>query len=135
MRLSWRDGLATVFVVAAVLVYALWLADVEIFGLSSTRSVGIVVMVLGLAASVTAVVYGVGAGLLKASKVYLAVTSAVGLAALVAGIAVLVNEDEPMLATLVIATAVLWLMATVRHVLIAQDRAEPRTPPALGHAA
>ncbi|MGE5225716.1 MAG: hypothetical protein ACM3OO_02465 [Planctomycetaceae bacterium] len=136
MRLTWRDALATVFVVAAALVYALWLAEVEVFGLSSPRAVGIVVMVLGLAASVTAVVYGVGAGLLKASKVYLAVTSVIGLVALIAGIAVLANEDETMLATLVIATAVLWLMATVRHVLIAGDRvAEPTGPPAFGHAA
>ena len=132
MRLSWRDALATVFVLAAALLYALWLADVEVFGLSSVRAVGIVVMALGLAASVTAVVYGVGAGLLQASKVYLAITSLIGLGALVAGIMVLVSENEPMLGALVIATAVLWLLSTVRHVLIAADRGT--TEASLGHA-
>jgi hypothetical protein len=131
VRLSWRDALATVFVLAAALLYALWLAGVEVFGLSSVRAVGIVVMALGLAASVTAVVYGVGAGLMRASKVYLAITSLIGLGALVAGIMVLVSENEPMLGALVIATAVLWLLSTVRHVLIAADRT---TQASLGHA-
>jgi hypothetical protein len=78
------------------------------------------VLVLGLAASVTAVVYGVGAGLLRASKVYLGVTSLIGLTAAVAGVWAVVAESETMLELLVATTFVLWLMATVRHVLAAQ---------------
>lgn len=136
MRLTWRDALATVFVLAAVVVYGLWVVDDEVLGMSSVRSVGLVVMVLGLAASVTAVVYGVGAGLMRASKVYLVVTSLFGLGALVAGVLVLVDESEPMLGGLVAATAILWLMSTIRHALIVTREQRPGLgSPPLPHAA
>lgn len=118
MRLTWRDTLATIFVLAGAILYLLWLADIEVVGISSARAVGGVVMVLGLAASVTAVVYGVGAGLMQAPKVYLVVTSLLGLAALVAGIFVLTDPSESMLGLLVASTVVLWLMSTVRHALV-----------------
>ena len=114
MRLSWRDGLATVFVGVGAVLYVLWLAGIEVAG---PRVLAGVVLGLGLAASITAVVYGFGAGLLCASKVYLAVASLIGLAALVAGIMALVAVNEPMLAVLVVATVVLWMMSTVRHVI------------------
>ena len=136
MRLTWRDALATVFVLAAAILYLLWLAEIEVLGMSSPRAIGGVVMGLGLAASVTAVVYGVGAGLMQASKVYLAVTSLIGLGALVAGIMVIVDASEPMLAALLIATVVLWLVSTVRHVLIAgREVRHAPSGPAFGHAA
>lgn len=115
MRLSWRDGVATVCVAAAALLYAVWLSEDEVLGMSGSRLLGAIVLVLGLAASVTAVVFGVGEGLLRASKLYLAIASVIGVAALVAGILVLVNESEAMLATLVASTVVLWLISTVRH--------------------
>jgi hypothetical protein len=117
MRLTWRDGLATVFVFVAVLLYVSWLTGMEVLGTSSARIVGGVVLGLGLAASVTAVVYGVGAGLFRASKAYLAIASMIGLAALVAGVIALVSGNEMMLGALVFATAALWAMSTVRHML------------------
>lgn len=112
MRLSWRDGLATVFVGVGAGLYILWLAGIEVAG---PRVLAAVVLGLGLAASLTAVVYGVGAGLLHASKVYLVVASLIGLAALVAGVMAVVAVNEPMLAVLVATTVALWLMSTVRH--------------------
>jgi len=118
MRLTWRDGLATVFVGVAALVYSLWLAGVGVLGLG-VRGLGGVVLGLGVAASVTAVVYGVGARLLQASKVYLVIASLIGLVAFVAGVITVVSASEPMLAALVVATLVLWVMATVRHAMIA----------------
>ena len=114
MRLSWRDGLATVFVGVGAVLYVLWLAGIEVAG---PRVLAGIVLGLGLAASITAVVYGVGAGLLRASKVHLVVASLIGLAALVAGVMALVAVNEPMLAVLVVATVVLWMMSTVRHVI------------------
>lgn len=117
MRLSWRDGVATVCVAAAALLYAVWLSEEEVLGISGARALGVTVLLLGLAASVTAVVFGVGEGLLRASKLYLAIASVIGLAALVTGILVLVNESEAMLATLVASTVVLWLISTVRHAM------------------
>jgi hypothetical protein len=112
MRLSWRDALATVFVGIGAGLYILWLAGIEVAG---PRVLAGVILGLGLAASVTAVVYGVGAGLLHASKVYLGAASVLGLIALIAGLMAVVAVDEPMLAVLVIATVALWLMSTVRH--------------------
>lgn len=117
MRLSWRDGVATICVGAAVVLYAVWLSQDEVIGMSSPRGIGLTVLLLGLAASVTAVVFGVGEGLLHASKLYLAITSVFGLVALVAGIVVLTNENETMLDALVASTGVLWAMSTVRHVM------------------
>ena len=135
MHLTWRDALATVFVLAAAVLYLLWLAEIEVLGMSSPRAIGGVVMGLGLAASITAVVYGVGAGLMQASKVYLAVTSLIGLGALVAGIMVIVDANEPMLAALLIATVVLWLVSTVRHVLISgREIRHAPSGPAFGQA-
>ena len=124
MRLTWRDGLATVFVFVAVLLYVSWLAGMELLGTSSARVVGGVVLGLGLAASVTAVVYGVGAGLFRAPKAYLALASMIGLAALVAGVIALVSGNEVMVGALVFATAALWAMSTVRHMLETGTRVE-----------
>jgi hypothetical protein len=124
MRLTWRDGLATVFVFVAVLLYVSWLTGMEVLGTSSAHIVGGVVLGLGLAASVTAVVYGVGAGLFRASKAYLAIASMIGLAALVAGVIALVSGNEMMLGALVFATAALWAMSTVRHMLGTESRVD-----------
>lgn len=124
MRLTWRDGLATVFVFVAVLLYVSWLAGAELLGISSANVVGGVVLGLGLAASVTAVVYGVGAGLFRASKAYLAFASLIGIAALAAGVITLASGSEVMLGALVIATVSLWAMSTVRHMLATETRVE-----------
>lgn len=123
MRLTWRDGLATVFVGVAAIVYALWLAGIEVFGMG-VRGVGGVVLGLGVAASVTAVVYGVGAGLLRVSKVYLVIASFIGLIAFAAGVVALVNESELMLGVLVVSTVALWMMATVRHANTVEGKAD-----------
>jgi len=121
MRITWRDWTATVLVAVAALMYARWLSEEEVLGISSPRMLGLTVLLLGLAASVTAVVFGVGEGLLRAPKLYLAITSLIGLVALVAGIWVLVNESEDMLAALVAATVVLWLISTVRHAMLGRE--------------
>ena len=122
MRLTWRDGLATMFVGVAALSYFLWLAGIGMLGLG-VRGLGGVVLGLGVAASITAVVYGVGAKLLQASKFYLVIASLIGLVALIAGVITLVSGNEPMFAVLVVATLVLWVMATVRHAMIAAANA------------
>ena len=121
MRLSWRDGLATAFVGIGAVLYILWWSGVEVLG---PRAIAGVVFGLGLAASVTAVVYGVGAGLLRASKLYLAIASLIGLVALIAGVIAIANVNEAMLATLVAATVVLWAISTVRHMLATETRVE-----------
>lgn len=125
MHLSWRDWLATALVAAAAIYYVMFAAGSELLGASSPKLVAGVTLVLGFIASFTAVVYGVGEGLMRANKVYLAVTGVLGLAALVTGLIALFTGNEATLAGLVASTVVLWVMSTVRHALLpAQDRAQ-----------
>ena len=114
MRLGRRDWIATVFVVVGVVVYLVWLFDVALPGLSSGRAVTLAVLATGVAASASAVVPSF-VQLLHGSKLYLVATSVIGAVALVAGIIAIVNRNEVMLALLVVATAVLWIISTVRH--------------------
>jgi hypothetical protein len=123
-RLTWRDGVATVLVGAGVVLYLLWLSGAEFV---EPRMLAGIVLGLGLAASLIAVVYGVGAGLLQAPKVYLAIASLLGLVALVAGIIAVTSINETMLATLVAATFTMWLMSTVRHE-VSESPPQDRTP-------
>jgi hypothetical protein len=74
------------------------------------------VLVLGVAASVSAVVPGFGA-LLHGSRLYLALASILGVIAFAAGLwTIFFGGTEAVLAGLVGATVLLWAMSTVRHV-------------------
>lgn len=117
-----RDLIATLLVVAGGVLYGLWLADSAPAGLDGVRATGLVVLVLGFAASATAVVPAFDQ-VLHGNKVYLAVTAALGLIALAAGVQMLVASSELGLGALVAAMGVLWLIATAHHVMLA------RTPP------
>ena len=118
MHLGRRDLIATGFVAVGVLVYALWLADHPIPGLSSVRAVTLVVLGTGVAASAFAVVPSF-TQLLHGSMPYMATTSLIGAVALVAGILAVVRQTEVMLHFLVAATVVLWIVATARHTMTA----------------
>lgn len=118
MRLPKRDLIATVFVAIAVLVYLLWAVDSALPGLGSARAAGVVVLALGFAASASAVVPSFS-GLLRGSKVYLAATSVLGVAALVGGVMTLVSASRGGFAMMVVATIALWLISTVHHWLLA----------------
>lgn len=125
MRFTRRDGFATLFVVAAAVIYALWLTGAA-FSDTSTRVIGAVVLGLGWAACTSnqaemGVVYGAGTHR-RVPMTYVVTASLVGLAALVAGLITLVSGNEAMLATLVAATITLWAMSTVRHALAGRNR-------------
>lgn len=135
-HLTSRDRVATVVVAAGALVYLLWLAGVGSQGETEVRVVGGIVLALGFWASASAVVPGFD-GLLHGSKLYLAITSLLGLGALIAGAMSLVSGSEVALGVLVAATVVLWAASTVRHVISA-PASEPRagggsTLPGFGH--
>jgi hypothetical protein len=113
MQMDRKDRLATTFVGVAVLATVIWAvagAEEE----TAVRIVTAIVLALGFAASASAVVPGF-AELLHGPKLYLAVTSLVGLGALAAGIAALVTGSALMLGLLVLATLVLWGMSTAHH--------------------
>lgn len=130
MRLPKRDIVATGLVLAAVVLYLVWVIDASPPGLGGTRATGLVVLGLGFAASVNAVVPGFDE-LIHGSKTYLAVTSLIGLVAFGAGLQVLLGASEFALGVLVGAMGVLWLIATIHHLVLAEAsiaRPMPRGP-------
>ena len=121
-----RDVIATVLVATGGVLYWLWVAGSAPLGLRSVRGVGVVILALGFAASASAVVPGFEQ-LLHGNKIYLAVTAVLGLVALAGGVGTLVTSREVGLAVLMGAMGVLWLIATIRHALLA-DVAGPQRP-------
>ncbi len=115
MSLSWRDSIATLLVALGVVIYAAFVLGVTIPGLESVAAIAIGILVLGIAASVSAVVPGFDA-LLHGSRMYFAGTSVLGLIALGAGLYAIANGESIALAILTLATVVLWALSTARHV-------------------
>ena len=119
MRLPRRDVIATGLVAVAVVLYLLWLVDAAPPGMSDTRGVGVVVLALGFAASATAVVPGFDR-LLHGSRAYLAITTALGSVALVAGVLMLSAASDAALAVLMGAMVALWAISTRHHASLAR---------------
>ncbi len=126
MRLSKRDWVATALVAAAALLYALWALGWAPFGMDGIRATGIGVLALGFLASAWAVVPTFGQ-LLHGDKIYLAVTSAIGVIAAAAGVQMLLTASETGLLVVMVAMIVMWLMATLHHRHIAVPTV-PRRP-------
>jgi hypothetical protein len=132
MRLTWRDGLATLLVAAAAVLYALWATGALMPGVS-TRWMTVITFALGMAACTAnqpglGEVYGATREGRRPSGLYIALATGLGIVMLVAGILAFVLASEAMLATLVAAMVALWLMATARHALAGrhlQLRAHP----------
>lgn len=132
MRLTWRDGLATLLVAAAAALYALWATGALMAGVS-TRWITVIAFALGMAACTAnqrelGKVYGATREGPRPSGLYIALATALGIVMLTAGILAFVLPSQAMLATLVAAMIALWLIATARHVLTGrhpQLRAHP----------
>jgi hypothetical protein len=132
MRLTIRDGLATVFVAAAAAVYVSWVTGAALTGWS-VRVTAAVVFALGWAACVTdqkqlAVVYGATREGPRPPAAYVVLVSAVGALALVTGVIALVTGSAALLATLAASMAGLWLIATARHSVTPGSRTPSRRP-------
>ena len=125
MRLSKRDVIATVLVGVAVVIDALRETGATPSALEGVRATGIPVLLLGFLASAVAVVPSVD-DLLHGSKAYVSIASGIGLVAAVAGALVLIDASATALTTLVVATVVLWAMATAHHLMLADRRAPAR---------
>lgn len=119
MNLSEKDAIATSLVAIAGILYLLWFIGSAPPGLSGMRATGIVILVLGFAASAVAVVPGFGE-LMHGSKIYMTVTSFIGLGAAIGGLLMLVAESEAGLAVVMTAMVVLWLIATIHHSMLAR---------------
>jgi hypothetical protein len=116
MRLTWRDGIATVLVAAGVGFSLLWLAGWTP-GSVTAGTVAAALLVLGVAASLSAVVPGFEE-LRHAPIAYLAVTSILGLVALAAGALAVLDGETLMVGVLTASTATLWVLATLRHLTV-----------------
>ena len=119
MYLPKRDLIATGLVVVAGLLYLLWAIDSALPGMSSTRATGAAALALGFAASASAVVPTFDR-LIHGNRAYLVLTSLIGLAAFAAGVQMLVTASGTGLTVLMAAMAVLWLIATIHHGLLAR---------------
>jgi hypothetical protein len=133
MRLTVRDGLATLFVAAAEMVYVLWVTGAAMTGWS-VRVTAAVVFTLGFAACLTdqkqmAVVYGATGEGHRPPPAYVVLASVVGALALVAGVIALVTGSTAMLATLAASMGGLWVIATARHELTCGSGRVPQRPP------
>lgn len=121
MPISWRDSIATILVAVGIVVYGAWVVGPGISGFVEPASVALAVLVLGVAASISAVVPGFN-DLLRGSKPYLA-GSALGVVALGAGVwTIAAGGAAAGLAVLVLATVALWAMSTMRHVRVGRPR-------------
>lgn len=119
MRFPKRDFIATGFVAIAVVLYLLWLADAAFAGMSGVRVTGAVLLGLGFAASAVAVVPNFDQ-LIHGNKVYLAITSLLGLVAVAGGVHMLVWASDAGIAVLMGTMVVLWAIATTHHMLLAK---------------
>ena len=133
MRLTWRDGLATLLVAAAAVLYALWAAGGVMPGVS-TRWMTVIAFAFGMAACMAnrrelGEVDGATREGPRPSGLYIALATALGVVMLGAGILAFVLASKAMLATLVAAMAALWLIATGRHAETGHRR-QLRTHPA-----
>ena len=129
MHLKRNDGWATLFVMAAVVLWAVWETGAA-FGGVSTRVVAAGVLALGYAACMTdqprmPAVYGVG-GPRRVPIAYVVVASILGGGALVVGVITLVGGSEAMLVVLVAAILALWLVSTARHAISDDEQPERR---------
>ena len=117
MRLTWRDGMATLLVAAAAGLYALWATGAALAGMS-TRWMTVIAFALGMAACTAnqrelGEVYGATPGAARPPGSYVTLATALGIVMLVAGIVAFLMASQAMLATLVATMAALWLLATV----------------------
>jgi hypothetical protein len=121
MRLTWRDGSATLLVAAAAAVYALWATGTAMATTSATV-IAAVLFGLGWAACLTdqremEIVYGADRQHPRPPLGYVVLTSAIGVMTLGAGIAALVTATDTTLVILLAGLIALWMLATTRHIL------------------
>jgi asparagine N-glycosylation enzyme membrane subunit Stt3 len=116
MGLPRKDLIATALVAVAVIFYLLWTIEGTLPGMSDTSVTAAGILVLGFVASAIAVVPGFD-NLVHGNKTYLAITSLLGVVALVAGVQVMMTSSGVAL-TVVIATMIaLWAISTSHHLV------------------
>jgi hypothetical protein len=119
MRLTWRDGLATAFVGAAVLLYLMSSGDTTVAGLSGPRASAVAIFALGVGGCYTARsqmqdLYSAG-GRPRPPLLYVVVASVLGGVLLVTGVVAISGGSSSASAMLTGVMVMLWALATIRH--------------------
>jgi len=114
MRLTWKDGVTTLLVVAIVLVTTAvvqgW--DWPLLGSYRAGTVALVVLGMGMCATAGSTIQS-----FSMRNAYILTTSILGMLALVFAIwALISNTQEPFVA-LAIDTVLLWLVSTMHHAI------------------
>jgi hypothetical protein len=122
-----RDVFATALIGIAVLLYMAWAAGVASPWLADVQPVALLVLVLGVAASVSAVVPGWDE-LVHDWRLYFGAASVVGLVAFIAGLWAVVAGEPAALGLMVLATVLLWAMSTYRHMHVHRLEPHPHSP-------
>jgi hypothetical protein len=126
MRFPVRDVIATLLVAVGLVIAGALAIGAPVPGFGTVGAVAVAVLVLGVAASVSAVVPGFDE-LLRGSRLYLVTASALGVLALGAGVWAVLRDEGVGVAVLVVATVGMWAMSTMRHVgLMGQPRLQHR---------
>ena len=121
MRLTWKDGLATLFVGAAAVLYLQWAGGTTVSETSAPRALSVGIFALGIGAcyaakSQMAAVYGVE-GTPRPPMPYVVLVSVLGAVTLVSGIVAIATGGGAALVTLTGAMVALWVLATIRHLM------------------
>jgi hypothetical protein len=122
MSLTWKDGLATIFVGVGAVLYLLWAGGTTVSGLSGPRALTVAIFGLGIGGCYTAkshmeTVYGVGSRR-RPPLLYVVLAAGLGAVTLIAGIVALASGGDAAMATLTAAMVALWALATIRHSML-----------------
>jgi hypothetical protein len=117
MGLTWRDLASSVALVAMVLAYWAFEFGSGLLLVSSAWATSALELVLGTIVAVTAAIDLHTMPQPRAGRIVRRITTALGSIALVAGLAGLAGNSAHAVEVVVVATAFLWLAATVWHVL------------------
>jgi hypothetical protein len=131
MRLTRRDAVTALFMVAIVVIYVAYLRDTSAWLISSTRGTATAVLVLG---TVGGCALGRGNELYtkggsRTTIAFTVLANVLGVTALTAAVIALITANASALAVLFAATMALWVVSTVRHATAGMPGADldPRT--------
>lgn len=122
MRIWWRDIVATLLVAAIVIPYIGYLVNDGMPFIKDSRGMAGTALILGLAAC------AIGGSATGTPGIVVKLTGALGVLTLTLGFATLLTEHEVLLALFIGSIVLLWAIATVRHVVVGREPAEPVKP-------
>jgi hypothetical protein len=117
MGLTWRDLVSSIAIVAIIMTFAVYKVVPRAPVVASASSASLVALVLAACCAVCAAIDLHTRELSRLGLVYRRITTVTGTIALCAGLAGVVASSGQALEILVVSTVVLWLTATVWHVL------------------